>query len=342
MAAPLSRASQPEAKTLPHPRRFYQHNQVVFFTIRLAEGLPFVPNEYISSLIRGIVARACGRNPLVRICGLCFLQNHYHGVAVITGDPAEFSSFLHDLDDELARLTNRLLGRRNVKVWGQRPHVAVLADWQAVIEKLAYTFLNPVSANFCDSACEWTGVSTYSGLCEPSKDRCRWIPSRLLGQLPNARFTARSIRRVCAVLDDPRGVDYDLDVNPLCWKSCFAETAGMNEKELRDLLLERIRRGEDEFRRLRKRNQQKLADLRELGLQNPHKPYKPASFGHRVYCIATDPELRTQFIGMYQTFCLECMTAWNAWKQGDFSAKYPPGAFIPPHRPFANVLFAGP
>ncbi len=237
---------------MPHPRRRYLHLKPVFFTNRLAQGLPFVPNKYINSILYGAAARALARNPGIKLCALEFLQNHYHGMAVPTADPQELSSFLHDLDDELAKAVVRLLGQRNVKVWSQRPHVALLGNADAVMEQLTYAYLNPVAANFVDKASQWFGVSTYRFLFNQTPEKYKWIPTSKLRQLPNKPFNKKLLKKLCRQIEQLNTPLYDIHIDPFFCKHCFEETSQLSDDEIRSEILKRVKAGEDAYRKERK------------------------------------------------------------------------------------------
>jgi hypothetical protein len=321
-----------------HPRRYYKHGDICLVTNRLAEGLPLVPNVFINCLIYGALARAASLNPGIVICAFEFLQNHYHLVVFIKSDEAEMSRFLHDLDDELARIVKRLLGKRNANIWAQRAHVAVLGDGPAVIEHLGYCFLNAVEANFCDKAADWAGVHSFSSLFSPLLKTYKWVRTRSLRTLPNKAFTKKDIRRLDGRWKNLPGKTFELSVDPFGWKSCFRETCKLTNEELRDMILAKVEAGEKQCRKERKQAKQQIADPEQLACQNPYKYYKPKKYGRRAYCICTDPELRKQMIELYKAFCETCTAVWAAWKRGDISAKYPPGAFIPSLTPLCSAL----
>jgi hypothetical protein len=321
-----------------HPRRYYKHGDTCLVTNRLAEGLPFVPNIFINCLLYGALARAASLNPGIVICAFGFLQNHYHLIVLIKSDEREMSCFLHDLDDELARIVKKLLGKSNIKVWAQRAHVAILGDAPAVIEHLGYCFLNPVEANFCNKASDWIGLHSFRSLFSPMVETYKWVRTRKLDRLANKAFTKRDIKRLQGRWGNLPGKKFELRADAFAWKSCFRETRELTNEELRDMILARVETGEKQCQKERRQTKQRIADPEQLACQNPYKFYKPKKHGRRVYCICTDSELRKQMIELYKAFCETCAAVWAAWKKGDLSAKFPPGAFIPPRTPLCNAL----
>ena len=321
-----------------HQRRYYKHGDTCLVTNRLAQGLPFVPNAYINALIYGAVARACSRNPGIIVCAFEFLQNHYHFVIHIASDGREMASWLHDLDDELAKIVKTLLGKRNLKVWAQRPHVAVLGDAAAVIKQIAYTFLNSVEAGFVVRGADWVGVNSFHFLSLPVAEGHKWVRTSKLSRLPNKEFTEREIKRLHSRWTNQPGKVFTLNVKPYIWRKRFSDTRNLTDEQVKEIILDEVVRGEAQCFRDRKRNGTSSAELGKLACQNPHKHYVPTKRGRRVYCICTDLELRQQFIALYKAFCETCIAVWQAWKRGEFNVKYPPGAFLPPQPPLASAV----
>lgn len=324
-------------KSTPRARRMFLNRSVYFVTNRTAEGLPFVPNAYINALLKGVLARAMHKYPGVVVSHFLFLPNHYHGVLVTKEEPSEIRNFMNYVDGELAKLIARILNKRHYKVWSAPYHAALLATPDSVIEKIAYTYLNPVAPHFIRKAEEWRGVSSWQAFVSGTAETAKWIRPKYVGPLPNAQFTARSIRSLMDGLEDLPCPSYNLNFEPFAWKECFSETRASSNEQLRNDILVRIREGEGRYERERRTKKINVIGAEAMAQQNVHKRYKPAKFGRRVYCICSCPVLRKQLIEMYREFCNKCEAAWNAWKRGEFGAKYPPGAFLPPRPPPANV-----
>jgi hypothetical protein len=218
------------------------------------------------------------------------------------------------------------------------PHVAVLGDFNAVIEHFGYCFLNPVSANFCSRAADWIGLHSFQSLFSPAAETHKWVRTCKLNRLPNKAFTKTDIKRLHNRWLNTPARTFELNIDPFAWKSQFEESRKLTNEELRDTILTRVEAGEKQYQKERMQTKHKLADLDDLAYQNPYKSYKPKKNGKRVYCICTDLELRRQMIDLYKAFCATCAAVWAAWKKGDFSAKFPPGAFIPPRTPLCSVV----
>ena len=158
-----------------HPRRFFQHKSAYFVTNRLAEGLPFVANAYVEKVLGGVFARARERFPSIGICSLLVLGNHYHGVFVTKGDPADLERFFHYVHAEVAKILVRWLGKRNVKVWGQRYNAAKILDFKTAVKYMGYLFLNPSAANLVDKIEDFACLNTWQQLFNTTPVRYKRI-----------------------------------------------------------------------------------------------------------------------------------------------------------------------
>lgn len=323
-----------------HPRRYFEHNAVYFITNRLAEGLPFVPNDYINYIIKGIIATAQARYPSIILCDIQFMQNHYHMLLVLEGDARDLKLFMNFFDGELAKVVTKLLGKRNVKVWAQRYCASRLLDSEAVIKQIVYMYLNPTSANMVASIDHWKGVSTWQFYsANPEIERYKYIrPSKLM-KLPNSSFNPKLVKILMQSIEEHQVAGQPFKAFPLHWKKCFPDTARATDAELKSRIISQIR---DEETYLYKKRKKPISDWKTLAAQNPYKYYKPKKFGRRVFCISSIPELRLQFIELYKEFCAICENIWLKWKKGDYSLNYPPGAFLPAKPYHANVVFGFP
>lgn len=317
-----------------HPRRFYRPDSLYLLTNRLAEGLAFVPNAYICALLGGVFAEASRRYPKIHLSLYFFLQNHYHLLVHTSGDPAELRSFLEYIDGEIAKLVVRLLGKRNVKVWAQRAHVALIATAEDALEKMAYALLNPVAANFCDRAIDWRGFSSAKFLYDQSPEFYKRVYPRQVERLPNGCF-GRKLRRT--LLEEIEALPQDaqpLIATPFSWKRCFIETKDSSDAELLQRLEAKVAFEESRYRKARKTP---LPTAEQLASQNAHKRYKPKKFGRRVYCICCNKELRELLLKEYREFCEQCKICWLESRNGCLDVDFPPGAFRPPRVPNATA-----
>lgn len=320
------------------PRRYFPTNTPYFVTNRLAEGLPFVANLYINLMLFGILARASYKYPGINICAFLFLANHYHMILVLRSDPQQLARFMNYVDGEIAKLVVRWLGKRNVKVWAQEYHAAVLLTAESTFQKMVYTFTNPVAANLVAKASEWFGCTSFYALEDRRPREYKWILPSLAPRLPNGRFKKQLVRKLLNRIEETEAPSYYLHIKPFDWMSCFADTCGRSEDEMKERLYAELYRAEMEAAQTRKREKKTVANRTLLEEQNPHKHYKPTKFGRRVFCISSDRELRIAFIALYKEFCEQAQAAYQAWCDGFIDVPMPHGMFAPARGPRGSIL----
>ena len=317
-----------------HPRRMYSSGTVYFVTNRVAEGLPFVPNAYVRSMLLGVVARASSRFEGITICSWLFMANHYHAILILKGEPAEFAEFMNFVDGEIAKLTVRWLGKRNVKVWGQRYHAAPLLTAEDVLDRMTYLFMNPVKARLVASASEWEGASTFYAL---ANDQVRFYKRILPGQvhrLPNRSFSTKAVERLVAEIANSDATEWELKVDSFAWMECFQVTRGQCREVMRARLCRAL---EAQERELVSAKGAKVIGVRVLARSNPHRRFRPRKRGRRMACISQNWELRRRFMLVYRAFCVRAERAWKEAIASNTLPRLPAGAFYAP-KPFRCCL----
>ena len=313
-----------------HPRRYFENNSVYFITNRLARGLPLVPCKYINNILLGIMAKASEAYPSIKICNYLWMSNHYHILIVTSGDPADLAGFMNILDGETAKAVVKFLNLKNVKVWAQRYNPIRLLTPDVVVEKIAYLYLNPVTANIVDKACRWPGVSSYT-IQEEKILECEYKSPSKLSYLLNQSLSKEINKEL--IKDSKKGQKHYLRVSPYAWLDCFEEA------ESHDFYRHQISaKISAEEKRLEEKRQYPVIGASKVKTQNPHQGYKPENKGKRMFCMSSCLELRKQFIELYKDFCESCTNAWKSWKAGNQNQKFPPGAFHPPNPPLSSAL----
>ncbi len=321
-----------------HPRRYYPSKHTYFVTNRLAEGLPFVANEYINQMILGIIARANFNHPEITLVGFEFLANHYHMILVLDGDPNQLSGFMNYFDGEIAKLVVRWLGKRNVKVWAQRYCASVILTSDKVLEKLVYLFANPLQAHLVASVKDWKGCSSFYSLHDEKPRVYKWIKPSLAPLLPNGRFKRRLVKALLKNIEEQEAPSYSLRLDPFAWMDCFAETKRRTKSELKAELFLKLAKIEKRCAHERQKLKKAVPSVDRLAEENPHRYYKPKKFGRRVFCISSCPELRQMYIEMYKDLCNKADQAWLKFRANLSELIVPHGMFLPPSPARGSII----
>jgi hypothetical protein len=118
------------------------------------------PDAAINQLIVYFLAVSAHRYG-IQVHALCAMSTHLHLVVTdVHGVLPAFLRFFH----RLVALGTKVLRRWEGPVWDHEPTSAVrLLTRAAVVEKIAYTLANPVSAGLVRSAREWPGATVRVG-----------------------------------------------------------------------------------------------------------------------------------------------------------------------------------
>jgi REP element-mobilizing transposase RayT len=113
---------------------------------------PSALTNLIFKFVLAVVAARYG----VLIHAVCVMSNHFH--LVLTDPRANLPDFSRLLDGVVAKALNALYGRWE-NFWAPFSYSAVaLVSPEDIIEKVAYTLANPVTAGLVEHGREWPGV----------------------------------------------------------------------------------------------------------------------------------------------------------------------------------------
>lgn len=320
-------------------RRMFRSNKPYFITNRTARGLPFVAHVFINMLLLGILARATYRYKGITLCCFIFMANHFHMVLVLNSDPKELRNFMNYVDGEIAKIVNRLLGITNQNVWAGNFRPQELLTYQDVIDKIAYCYLNPVTANLVNKIDNYPGISSWKHFLQNRIRSYRLITYGKLERLPRNAFISRKACHLVRLLYKiPNAKKYPLEISPFAWKRCFKESRALGDEELRSEILGLVRKAELRASRRRRAAGKSVLGAAKLRNQCIYKAYRPKSWGRTMVCICCSEELKKLFLAEYMEFCAGCEKVWECWRKGDYSISYPPGAFIPWQPPRASIV----
>lgn len=302
------------------------NKRVVHITNRCWEGLPFVPNRFIRRLLDGVLARAQTLYPVTIVCYL-FMGNHYH--IIIAGDANRISSFANYLDGEIAKRMMRLFPARwGSKFWAGRFKEQALPNTEAVIQKIAYVFCNPLRARLVSDLHSYPGASSIDALRsqdhKTSKLHSFTFP-RYFAQLKNGYVSRRQDLGLCKGLQKNSAGFCELSTDLFGWTKCFKDVID------RKAILARIEALTAE-QSLKAKTEGVIGakNLSSRPLDRPHRPEKKRT-DRTPFVDCPDPEARMLYIADYRAFQQQAREAWKSVKRG-YVASWPLGSFCPSRR----------
>lgn len=323
---------------MPRNIRMYEKGRVYLVTNRIVEGLPLVPSVLINIFSYGILARAQMKYGGVKLCHFIFMGNHYHMVLVLDGSPDQLKGFMEFFDGEMGKVINRLRGTIGFKVWGRPYDAEAILTFEAALNKIVYLYLNPITAGLIDHIKDYPGVSSYKYLLQENRNKSyRFLGSAGLKRLPFGGITKR------ITLDILREKHSNtkfrernpLKVYPFLWAECFPEGSEWSKKELREMILQEIKRGEKKSRE--RRDGRPTIGAFKLSRQCIHRRYRSKKYQKRSICISTCALLAKEYREEFREFVRSCKRAWLSFKETRSHVVWPPGAF-PPTRPVMGSL----
>ena len=322
---------------MPSPSKIFITGTLLELSARVEEGLPFIPNKLMKTLLENVLARAQTMYP-VTIVSYIFLGNHFH-ILIVVKNPEHVSDFIEYLKRETAYCINKLLGRRKHTVWSDGYDNPVILDPETAMRRLKYIYLNPVAAGLIKEGKSWplSSASTFSGLLDSSEITVKRIPRNKIPKLPVRNMTIKEIDKVCSSLQYVGDETYTLRVEPGAWLKCYVGTRDRDPRELNELVLLEINNEEIST----EKNREGLVPLlSELQVQNIRKPYTPKKFGKRMLCFGKDKNIRVKYIGWVKDLYKQLPRYLKKTKDEilDIRIGYPPGFFAPGGRIFANIV----
>ena len=237
---------------------------------------------------------------------------------------------------ETAHAVNRILGRRQVTVWGEGYDSPVILTLDDLVEKLAYVYANPVRAHRTASIRTYQGVSSWEMFTSGNLSRqVKRIRRTFLGPVATGRVSAAVRQQEASLVDGLANEILAFTLSPDAWTVAFPNQA--SSAMLRERLLTRIEEIERAMADTRERERISLPSASQIASQPIDMRYAPKTFGRRMWCICRDIRLRNAFISFMKSLRVIARTVRLKWLGGDTREPFPTGLF-PPSPPMLSSL----
>ncbi len=146
---------------MSRPLRDTDPSKIHLITCRVARAeLLLIPVPEMNALLGGVLARYTNVHNIDLYCHN-FLSNHYH--LLLQGSEGAIPAFAADINREITRRVNRILGREGV-LWGRRYDDQVTIEVMDTVEALIYITTNAVKHGLVSHPRLWPGVNSYRQL----------------------------------------------------------------------------------------------------------------------------------------------------------------------------------
>ena len=181
----------PNGSAMPRPPKVFRHNDVLFVTTAVEQGLLLPANPLVSFIILCCLARAQALFP-VTVSAFIVEGTHAHLLLVVI-NPEDVADFMERFKTESAHAINALLGRRGRTVWCDGYDSPVLGNPEDVVRKLVYLYTNPAKDGLVRSIHDYPGLSSFGALTAEEKIQSLKAP-RLLRPAVKALPKGRRLR----------------------------------------------------------------------------------------------------------------------------------------------------
>lgn len=317
---------------MPRNRKILSHNSTVLITSRTEEGLPFVPNRLINTIIWSILARARSLYQ-VKICHFVFLANHMH-LLLVVDDPEHLPMFMRHVKTETAHAINKLLGRQKKTIWAEGYDSPPILQAEDVFRYINYIYSNTQKANLVDAIEEYPGVSSWEMFInDKHSSEIPKIRRNTIEPMPEGKHSQTIIERtIDTILKENEGHS-EFILEPYAFLECFEDTRGLTELRAKKLIVNELRKTETY---LREKRVKPILGAKKLIAQDMRASYLPKVHGKRMLCISSNAEQRANYISWFREVAKLAFEAYRSLQKG-VQELFPPGVFLPGKHMSANL-----
>lgn len=328
----LSRFNGIGQKTRPsgRGRLVIVSGKVYELTLKVREGLPFIPTRTMNLLLESAMAQACYVTKLP-VCHYVWMANHAH-ILLVSRDPQSLSKFYGIVKKSLTDFLKRLLGKKQLRIWeGRKVHL--IPTPETVLQRIAYFYANPAEADLVDSIEEYPGASSYRDFCMSQSNRFEncdrlvpWIRSYYVPKLKNRVITDDFDLLLESDLRQRAFYDNELLIRPNDWLIAFGLGPEVAER-MNSEALKLMREKENEARKRRRKQGKDVLGAAALRRQPIMKRFTPVKDGPCPIVICIDPDVRVKWIRDIQSQRRICAELYNKRYKHGLPVNWPPGVF---------------
>ncbi len=270
-------------------------------TLRVREGLPFIPNRLVRSLLQSAMSQACFVTGL-SVCHYMWMGNHAHIILVSKG-PEELTQFYGIIKKSITDFIKRLLGLSRLNLW-EHTGVHLLPSAETVIDRIAYLYANPAKANLVERIEDYPGLNSFQSfkassgeISSDATESVAWIRAKYLEKLDDLTLTEEAESKILSKIFRKVYYRNKLRIEPNIWMRCF-EASPQQAAEWHIKTLGVLTGKEDEARKSRLKEEKPIMGSKKLKAQAIMSPFIPRKYQRGVFVICLDKDKRLRIISL--------------------------------------------
>ena len=285
-----------------------------------------------------IIARLISTEQVV-VCCYVWMANHPH-MQLFSLDSTVLTQFHGRLKKRLSDFLKRLLGLPHLSLWDDRTTLGEVLDLEEAINRIVYSFLNPVRAGLVRSIDEYKGCNTWKEfISAPAtlhavvEKEVPWIFATDIEPLSNRNPSWSEERGVIDdLLQKAAGRQtHTLRIHPFRWLQAFGISDPTQIEAIRARIVARVRQEEA-------RLAPPKAPLQRIEGFLVTDEYIPTKKERKVFMYGSSVQVRTAHLNLYRAFIDKCARCYELMKKGVKAIPWPPGCFIPPAPQLCNAM----
>lgn len=319
-------------------RRMLRSKKMYDLCFRSLQGLPLPARALTALLIESIMGRLLRAEDVI-VCSYVWMSNHVH-MQLFSLDCEALTHFHERLKKRLTDFLKRLLNLSHLRLWDNRTTLAEVLDLEAAIERIVYTYLNPVRAGLVRSIDDYRGCNTWREfLSAPAyintivEKEVPWILATDIRPMSQKNPSLSEERGLIRSLHEnaSRRKTHKVKIMPFKWLQAFNIVDSVRIEEIRQRIISRVRAEEAKL-------SLKREPLRKLEGFVVTDTYVPRKKERKVFMYGSTKETRWTFLAMYRSFVSECVKCYELMRLGVTSIPWPPECFRPPGPRLCNAL----
>jgi hypothetical protein len=305
---------------------------------RALQGLPLPARALTKLLIESIIGRLL-QSEAVILCSYVWMSNHLH-MQVFSLDCSALTHFHERLKKRLTDFLKRLLNLPRLSLWDNRTTLGEVLDLEAAIERIVYSYLNPVRAGLVRSIDEYSGCNTWREFLSVPADtnasvdkEVPWVFATDIEPLSQENPSLSEERSLIESIEErassrERNI---VKIMPFKWLEAFRITDPAEIEKIRQRIISQVR--EEEARLAPK----KAPAVRVEGFVVDNR-YLPRKKERKVFMYSSCKKPRLAFLETFSRFINRCRECYQLMKQGHRDVPWPPACFKPPIPRLCNAL----